>query len=157
MLKVKIVAVGKIKEKYLKDGIAEYVKRMKSFCKIEIISVAETKFIGNPKSLEIQNIVNTEFKRIKNYLKKDDFIIATKIQGTEYDSVTLAQTIAKIELQYSSIVFVIGGSYGLPSDFSANLSISFGKLTMPHQLFRLVLCEQIYRILMINNHRQYQK
>ena len=75
MLKVKIVAVGKIKEKYLKDGIAEYVKRMKSFCKIEIISVAETKFIGNPKPLEIQNIVNTEFKRIKKYLKKDDFII----------------------------------------------------------------------------------
>lgn len=157
MLKIKIIAVGKIKEEYLQAGIAEYLKRMQSLSKIQIISVPETKFKGNPRDQEIKLIVASEAKRIKNQLKKDDYVIATMLQGQQYSSVALAQKVAQVELQHSSIAFVIGGSYGLPPDFPADLTLSFGKLTMPHQLFRLVLCEQIYRVLMINQHRQYHK
>ncbi|WP_317694825.1 23S rRNA (pseudouridine(1915)-N(3))-methyltransferase RlmH [Xylocopilactobacillus apis] len=157
MLKIKIIAVGKVKEKFFQAGIDEYLKRMQPFCKAEIIMVNETKFSGNPNDQQIKQIVNSETLRINEYIKPDDYVIATKLQGKQLTSVEFAKKISDIEMTSSSIDFIIGGSYGLPNDFPCDFSLSFSKMTFPHQLFRLILCEQIYRSLMINGNRHYHK
>lgn len=157
MLKIKIIAVGKIKEKFLQSGIDEYLKRLQAFCKVEIINVNETKFVGIPNDEQIKKIVKSESERIYKQIKENEYVIATKIEGKEVTSVELAEKILKIEHQYSTIDFIVGGSYGLPKDFHSNFNISFGKLTYPHQLFQLIMCEQVYRTFMINNNRQYHK
>lgn len=157
MLKIKIIAVGKVKEKFLQAGIDEYLKRMQAFCKTEIIEVSETKFTGIPNDQQINKISDTEAERINFHIKKGDFVVAAMLNGRQFDSIEFAKTISKIEMNSSVIDFVIGGSYGLPKNFSCDLAISFGKMTYPHQLFRLILCEQIYRAMMINNNRNYHK
>ncbi|BDR58681.1 23S rRNA (pseudouridine(1915)-N(3))-methyltransferase RlmH [Xylocopilactobacillus apicola] len=157
MLKIKIIAVGKIKEKYFQAGIDEYQKRMQIFAKTELITVSEEKFNGTPGEQQIKKIVEQEALRINEQIKPGEYVIANMIQGKQLSSIEFAKEISKIELTSSTIDFIIGGSYGLPDNFQRDLAISFGKMTFPHQLFRLVLCEQIYRALMINNHRQYHK
>lgn len=147
---IKIICVGKIKENYLKEAIKEYEKRISKYSKLEIIEL-EDESNGN--------ILEKEKNKIMNKIQDKDFVITLEIEGKQLDSIDLAKKIDEIYLNHSNITFVIGGSYGLHEDIKkrSNYSLSFSKLTFPHQLFRLMLLEQIYRVYKINNNETYHK
>ena len=156
-MKVKIVAVGKIKEQYLKDAIAEYVKRISRFAKVEIIETEERLFNGVPNEKEIEKILAEEAKGLS--AKAEGFVIALDIDGETLTSKQIAEKIDNAQNRFSTLTFLIGGSYGMASALkqSAALRLSFGKITLPHQLARVVACEQIYRAFTILNNVPYHK
>lgn len=159
-MNIKIISVGKLKEKYLKMGIEEYAKRLNSYCKLEIIEVADEKAPENLSEKEMQQIKQKEGERILAKLKEQDMVFALAIHGKQQTSEEMAQELAYLSLHgKSSVAFVIGGSLGLSDTVlaRANQQISFGKLTYPHQLMRLVLVEQIYRCFKINKGEPYHK
>ena len=157
-MKIRILAVGKIKEDYLLDALKEYSKRISAFSDLEIVELAEAKLSKENKS-EIQLAVDKESSLIINSLNKKDFNILLDIQGKELDSIKLAQLFASTQQTNSSFTFIIGGSNGVNDLLkeSVNLRLSFSKLTFPHQLVRVMLLEQIYRIFKINNNQMYHK
>lgn len=157
MIKIKIVAVGKIKESFFRDAIAEYVKRMSRYASVEIVEVAECSFNGEPAGKDIDRIVTVEGQAILQ--KCEGFVVAMDINGQLTDSIELSSLISKNKQTNSSFTFVIGGSYGLSQEVKAkaNARLSFGKITLPHQLFRVVLCEQLYRACCIENNVAYHK
>lgn len=159
-MKIKIVTVGKLKEKYLKDGIAEYAKRLSRFCKLEILELVYEKTPDRASDLENQQILEKEGNRILSKVAEREFVIALAIEGKQFPSEEFSSIINGITVRgFSDITFVIGGSLGLHSAVKkrANLLMSFGKLTLPHQLMRLVLVEQIYRAFMIQQGSPYHK
>ena len=150
---IKIITVGSIKEKYLKDAIDEYTKRISKYTKIEIIEVKDEGLVEPQKSLILE-----EEKILKNINEKD-YIITLEIEGKELTSIELADKLDKIQIEYPNITFIIGGSYGLSQNIKdkSNFHLSFSKMTFPHQLFRVLLLEQIYRSFKINNNESYHK
>ena len=157
-MKIKIVCPGKLKEKYLKDGIDEYLKRISRFSKIEVIEVADKKIPDNPSQAQCDAILKSEGELIKKYL--EGYIIALCVEGENISSEKLAEKIANIQLSgNSTITFVIGGSLGLDEDIKklSDFKLSFSKMTFPHQLMRLILTEQIYRAFKINGNESYHK
>ena len=143
---IKIVCVGKIKEKYLQEAISDYMKRLSKYHKVEIIE------------LEDSNI-NEEKIRILKHIDNKDYVITLDIEGRQLSSLELAEKLDKTFITNSNICFVIGGSYGLDKEVKerSNYSLSFSKLTFPHQLFRVILLEQIYRSFKILNNETYHK
>lgn len=159
-MKVKIIAVGKLKEKYLKDSIAEYGKRMSRFVKFEIVELPDEKTPDNASEAQNHQIMEKEGDRILAKISERDYVIVLAIEGKQFPSEEFSKIIADATLRgYSDIVFVIGGSLGLADKVKkrANLKMSFGLLTLPHQLMRLVLAEQIYRAFMIQQGSPYHK
>ena len=157
-MKFKIVAVGKIKEQYLRDAIAEYVKRLSRFAAVEIVEVDECLFAkGSPSEKEIAQIKSAEGQAIMQ--KTEGYVVAMDIDGRELSSEQLSAHIAEQKQFYSTFTFVIGGSHGLSDEVKscAKLRCSFGKITLPHQLFRVVLCEQLYRACCIEHNVAYHK
>ncbi len=157
MIKVNIVAVGKVKEKYFADGISEYAKRLSRFCDFSIIEIAEENYQKVTDSL-INTIKEKEAEKILPHLK--GFVFAMAIEGKKYSSEKLASELKEIiDLGQGVITFVIGGSYGLSNQIKskANALLSFSDMTFPHTLFRLMLSEQIYRAFSINNGIAYHK
>ena len=150
---IKIICVGKIKEKYLKDAIEEYKKRLSKYTKLEIIEVND---IDNP---NIDIVLLKEKELIEKYIDIKDFVITLEIEGNMLSSEELAKKIDNIFNTNSNITFIIGGSYGIHQDIKnrSNYKLSFSKLTFPHQLFRVNLLEQIYRTFKINNNEAYHK
>lgn len=150
----KIICIGKIKDKYLIDGINEYKKRIEGFSKFEIIELKE---INTP---DIQKNIENEGKLILEKIKKEDYVITLEILGEKLDSISFSKYLEKL-LTYgsSNIVFIIGGSNGLSDEIKkrSNFSLSFSDMTFPHQLMRLILVEQIYRSLTIINNKEYHK
>ena len=159
-MKIKLVTVGKLKEKYLKDGIAEYMKRLNRFCKVEMVELADEKTPDKASDLENQQILEKEGNKILAKINEREFVIALAIEGKQFPSETFSQLMMDTTVHgFSDITFVIGGSLGLSPAVKkrANLLMSFGKLTLPHQLMRLVLIEQIYRAFMIQQGSPYHK
>ncbi|WP_307976462.1 23S rRNA (pseudouridine(1915)-N(3))-methyltransferase RlmH [uncultured Streptococcus sp.] len=159
-MKVKVITVGKLKEKYLKDGIAEYSKRLSRFTKLEFIELADEKTPDNASLAENQQILLKEGQRILGKIGEREFIIALAIEGKQFPSEEFSKILADTVLQgYSTITFIIGGSLGLSPEVKkrAQLLMSFGALTLPHQLMKLVLVEQIYRAFMIQQGSPYHK
>lgn len=159
-MNIKIISVGKLKEKYLKMGIEEYAKRLGAYCKFNVIEVSDEKTPDELSDKELSFILNKEGNKILNKITDKDYVIAMAIEGDLFSSEQLAKTIDSCGINgQSKIVFVIGGSLGLSSDVKkrANLLMSFGRITLPHQLMRLVLSEQIYRAFRINNNQAYHK
>ncbi|MHA4907537.1 23S rRNA (pseudouridine(1915)-N(3))-methyltransferase RlmH [Streptococcus constellatus] len=159
-MKIKLVTVGKLKEKYLKDGIAEYAKRLKHFTKFELIELSDEKTPDKASHLENQQILEKEGNRILSKITDKEFVIALAIEGQQFPSEEFSKILSDITIRgISNITFVIGGSLGLANTVKkrANLLMSFGKLTLPHQLMRLVLVEQIYRAFMIQQGSPYHK
>lgn len=159
-MKITLVTVGKIKERYLVSGIAEYAKRLSRYCKLDIIEVLDEKTPDNAQAAVEQKIKNTEGERILKYIKDGDYVIALALDGSSLDSVEFSRKIEVLGVSgVSSIVFVIGGSLGLAETVltRADYKISFSKMTFPHQLFRMMLLEQIYRGYRIMNHEPYHK
>ena len=159
MINVTLIAVGKLKEKYLRDAVAEYFKRLGAFCKINIIEIDEEKVGDNPSKAQIDNVLEKEGQRIIKKIPKSSSVITLCIEGKEYSSEELAKKIADISMTSSHITFIIGGSLGLSDTVKSKsaLRLSFGKMTLPHQLMRVVLLEQIYRAFKINNNESYHK
>ena len=159
-MKIKVVTVGKLKEKYLKDGIAEYSKRIARFAKLEMIELADEKTPDKASESENQKILEIEGQRILSKVGDRDFVIALAIEGRTFSSEEFSKQLEEASIKgFSTLTFIIGGSLGLSSSVKnrANLSVSFGRLTLPHQLMRLVLVEQIYRAFTIQQGSPYHK
>ncbi len=159
-MKITVITVGKIKEKYFTDAIDEYSKRLGAYCKLEIIQVADEKTPdGASEALEMQ-IKDKEGERILANIKQGSFVVALAIEGTMLSSEELAAKIEKWGVSgISQIVFIIGGSLGLSKAVldRADYKLSFSRMTFPHQMMRMVLLEQIYRSYRIINHAPYHK
>lgn len=157
MLKVNIVAVGKIKEKYFQDAVKEYQKRLSKFCNLKIIEVKEENFVQEPNDAEKLTILKREGALIQKELK--GYVIAMAIEGKKYSSVEFSSLLEKIKNQDGEITFVIGGSYGIDDEVKqkSKLKFSFSDMTFPHTLFRLLLTEQLYRAFSINGGSAYHK
>ena len=147
---IKIICVGKIKEKYIKEAIEEYLKRLSKYTKLQIIEVEDD---ATEKALKI------EAERINKHLKENDYIITLEIEGNKLNSKQFATKIEKTLIQNPNITFIIGGSYGLDEKLKekSNYKLSFSDLTFPHQLFRVIFLEQIYRSFKIINNESYHK
>ncbi|MFC5631555.1 MULTISPECIES: 23S rRNA (pseudouridine(1915)-N(3))-methyltransferase RlmH [Streptococcus] len=159
-MKIKMITVGKLKEKYLKDGIAEYQKRLGRFCKLEMVEILDEKTPDKASDSENQSIMEKEASRILRKISDREFVIALAIEGEQFPSEKFSRILENITVKgYSDITFIIGGSLGLAPSVKkrANLLMSFGKLTLPHQLMKLVLIEQIYRSFMIQQGSPYHK
>lgn len=159
-MKITILCVGKIKEKYFREGIAEYQKRLSKYCKLEIVEVADEKTPDRASETEELQIKEKEAQRMEKYLKRDAFKIALAIEGEMLDSVQLSKKIDKLGIDgYSQIIFVIGGSLGLAPSIIQQMDykLSFSKMTFPHQLMRMVLLEQVYRSYRIISGEPYHK
>ncbi|GAF41515.1 rRNA large subunit methyltransferase [Agrilactobacillus composti DSM 18527 = JCM 14202] len=159
-MNIKIMAVGKLKEKYFKQGIAEYAKRLGAFAKFEIIEVPDEKAPESLSPAQMAQVKDKEGQRLLAKIKPKEYLFALAIEGQQRSSEAFAKEINDLTTYgHSDITFVIGGSLGLsPAVLKrADTTLSFGKLTMPHQLMRLVLTEQIYRAFMINNGSPYHK
>ena len=159
-MRISIVCVGKIKEKYLKLGIDEFSKRLSKYCKLEVIELDDEKAPENLSDKEMLMIKEKEGKKILSKIKDNSHVIALAIDGKNLSSEELAQTINKLGVRgVSNITFVIGGSLGLSDEVlsRADYKLSFSKMTFPHQLMRLILLEQVYRAYRINNGEPYHK
>jgi len=150
---IKIICVGKIKEKFYRDAIEEYLKRLSKYEKVEIIECKD--YADIPTS----EILVKEKNEIEKHINSKDYIITMEIEGKNISSVEFADKLDSIYMTNSNIDFIIGGSYGLHDDIKnmSNYKLSFSKMTFPHQLFRVILLEQIYRCFKINNNESYHK
>lgn len=159
-MKITILTVGKIKEKYFTAAIAEYTKRLSRYCKLEVIEVADEKTPDNASEHEENLIRAKEGDRLKKYIKNGAYIISLAIQGKQTTSEGFAEKIHNLGLKGEShIIFIIGGSIGIDQNILNNSDelLSFSKMTFPHQLMRVVLLEQIYRAYRIINGEPYHK
>jgi 23S rRNA (pseudouridine1915-N3)-methyltransferase len=157
---ISIVTVGKLKEKYLKQGIDEYLKRMSAYAKVEVIEVADEKAPEELSESEMIQVKQKEGERMLAKFSQDTYVIALAINGKMQSSEELADTLDKLATYgKSKIAFAIGGSLGLSEDVlkRSNEQLSFSKMTFPHQLMRLILVEQIYRAYRINRNEPYHK
>ena len=150
---IKLICVGKIKEKYLIDAIDEYKKRLSKYTKLDIVELPDSSYN------EIDKVKKEEGKLILKHLKETDNVIILDINGHELSSLELTNKLCALESINSNITFIIGWSYGLSEEVKkrANYSLSFSKLTFPHQLFRVILLEQLYRTYKIRNNENYHK
>ena len=155
-----MLAVGKIKEKYLVQGISEYAKRLSRYCKLEIVEVADEKTPDKAGDAVEAQIKETEGRRLLKYIREGDYVVALAIQGKMLGSIELSMLVENLGIQgESSLVFVIGGSLGLSDEVMrrADYLLSFSKMTFPHQMMRMILLEQIYRGYRIMMREPYHK
>ena len=159
MLSVNIICIGKLKEKYLTDGVNEYLKRMRPLANVSVIELSEERCKDDPSDSEIKKVLSEEGKRIQGRISKDSYTIAMCIEGKELNSEELSKKIEDISQIKSTVNFIIGGSFGLSDEIKdmADLRLSMGRMTFPHQLSRLMLCEQIYRAFQISRNTKYHK
>lgn len=163
-MKITILCVGKIKEKFYRDALAEYEKRLSRYCRLEIVEVADEKTPDHASELVETQIKEKEaermYSRIEKIVREGAFICALAIDGKQLDSVALSEKIEKLGTSGTShIIFVIGGSLGIADSLlkTADMKLSFSKMTFPHQLMRVILLEQIYRSYRIMNGEPYHK
>ena len=159
-MKIRILTIGKIKEAYLKQGITEYLTRLKPYAQIELLEVSDEPICDNPHPSDILKAINTEGDRLLKLIKPNEYVIALDLNKKEYTSPEFASYIEDRMVQGgSSITFIIGGSYGLSEALKkrANDAISLSKMTFLHQMTRLILLEQIYRAFKINRNETYHK
>lgn len=149
---ITIITVGKIKEKYIREGIDDYLKRLSKFTKIELIELEDESF-DKAKTLK------KEADKILKKINPKSFIVTLEIDGKELSSIELSELIEKTTITHSNITFIIGGSYGLDDEIKklSCYKLSFSKMTFPHQLFRLLFLEQLYRSYKIINNEEYHK
>lgn len=159
-MKITIVCVGKIKEKFYKDAIDEYQKRLGKYCKLEIIEVPDEKTPDGASDKVCEGIMEKEGERVLSHIPDTSYVIALAIEGKQYDSVSFAKYIDRLGIEgKSNIVLTIGGSLGLSNKVKsrADTLLSFSNMTFPHQLMRVILLEQIYRAYRITNNEPYHK
>ena len=150
---IKIICVGHLKEKYLVDACNEYLKRLGKYGKVELIELEDSTIDNQVLALE------KEKERIEKEISSKDFLVVLDIDGQQLDSVEFSEKLNKIMINNSNITFLIGSSFGISKDIKdrANMRLSFSKMTFPHQLFRVMLLEQLYRCFKIMNNERYHK
>lgn len=159
MLTINIICVGKLKEKFFKDAIDEYLKRLSKYCKLNILELPDEK-IPEKTNPNIENEIKTkECNNIINHIKKDSYVISLDLTGKQLSSEEFSKNIENISMQSSQITFIIGGSLGLTDKVlsMSNQKICFSKMTFPHQLIRVFLLEQIFRAFKISNGETYHR
>ena len=159
-MKITILCVGKVKEKFYRDAISEFEKRLSRYCRLEMIEVADEKTNEEATDTEIRLVKDKEGERLLKNIKEDAYVICLCIDGKQLDSEELSEKVEKLGVNGTShICFVIGGSLGLSDNVikRADYKLSFSKMTFPHQLMRVILLEQIYRAYRIMNHEPYHK
>lgn len=159
-MKITVITVGKMKEKYLRDAVAEYSKRLGAYCKLEIIEVADEKTPDHAGEAQERMILAKEAQRILRYIKEDAFVITLEIGGKQLSSEELAAKIDRLGVQGTGhLIFIIGGSIGLGKEVldRSGFALSFSRMTFPHQLMRVILLEQIYRSFRIIQGAPYHK
>lgn len=160
MTKITVIAVGKLKEKYLRDACDEYLKRLSAYSKVNIVEIAEERCSDNPSDTELEMVKQKEGQRIIAKIPKGSYIVPMCIEGQQFSSEDFSKKIESVAVSgFGEITFIIGGSFGLSDEVKnlGKLKLSFGKLTLPHQLMRVVLLEQIYRAFSISNNSKYHK
>lgn len=159
-MKINIISIGKIKEKYLQEGINEYLKRLQSYCEVSLLEVSDESLPEKPNTSHINMAINKEGQKVLKIIKNTDYVIALDLNKKQYTSLEFASYLKdKFVIGKSKLTFVIGGSYGLSDELKkrANDSISLSNLTFLHQMTKLILLEQIYRSFKINNNEVYHK
>lgn len=159
-MNIRIIAVGKLKEKYWRDAVGEYAKRLGAYCSLEIVEVKESPLRANPSAADEEAVKTAEGEDILRHISKGDYVITLEIKGRGLSSEQLADKMADLALDgKSNIAFVIGGSLGLSQEVSkrADFKLSFSAMTFPHQMMRVILLEQIYRSFKINRNETYHK
>ena len=160
MLNINIICVGKLKENYLKNAADEYSKRLSKYCNLKFVEIQDEKLPNKINDSIIKEIKDKESKKILENIKKDSYIMALDLKGKQFTSEEFSEKIEDITVKgFSTINFIIGGTLGLNDEVldRSNELISFSKMTFPHQLFRVILLEQIYRTFKINNNEEYHK
>ena len=160
MLNITIIAIGKLKEQYLRDASAEYQKRLSTLCKLNIVELNPEKLSDNPSAKEIENALNNEAKKIIEKIPKGAKVYSMCIEGKQRTSEELSREIDNLALEgVSNIVFIIGGSFGLSEEVKklSAYRLSMSKMTFPHQIARIMLLEQIYRAMQISIGTKYHK
>lgn len=160
MLNITIIAIGKLKEQYLRDASAEYQKRLSTLCKLNIVELNPEKLSDNPSAKEIENALNNEAKKIIEKIPKGAKVYSMCIEGKQRTSEELSREIDNLAIEgVSNIVFIIGGSFGLSDEVKAlsSFRLSMSKMTFPHQIARIMLLEQIYRAMQISIGTKYHK
>lgn len=159
-MNITIISLGKLKEKYLRDAIAEYSKRISAYAKLDIIELTPVRLSDNPSEAEISSALSKEAEEIKKKISNGSFVFALCIEGKEKSSEAFAKAISDAVLNgKSTITFIIGSSFGLAPEIKAlaDFKLSFSPMTFPHQLMRVMLLEQIYRAFQINTKGKYHK
>lgn len=159
-MNINIVCVGKLKEKYWRDAVAEYSKRLGRFCSLTITELKEERLPDNASPAEEQKVIDTEGQNILRTVKNDDYVIALDVKGKGLSSEQLAEKIGDLGLQgRSNLVMIIGGSLGLSEEVRrrADFRLSFSAMTFPHQMMRVILLEQVYRAFKILHNETYHK
>lgn len=159
MISVNIICVGRLSKSFLRDGCDEYIKRIAPFAKIGITEIAEERLGDAPSDRQISSALQKEGARILEKIPKGSYVIAMCIEGRELSSLQLSEKLEALKNTNSSVTFIIGSSFGLAKEVKerADFLLSFGKITLPHQLARLVLAEQIYRAFSISSNMKYHK
>lgn len=159
MLNVNIICVGSIKEKFFTDALNEYKKRLQRYCKFNIVELAEEKITDQETQAQIDKTLSKEGERILAKIGKSDYVIAMCIEGKQLSSEELSQKLSEISMLSGTVDFIVGGSWGLSKDVKsrADFKLSVSKMTFPHQLFRVMLSEQIYRAFTITANAKYHK
>jgi len=160
MLHIDIICVGKLKEQYLKDAIAEYTKRLSKYCSLNIIELSDEQIPNRLNETMIQTIKKSESNNILSHIKKDSYVICLDLKGKQYTSEDFSKKLEDIALNSNSnITFIIGGTLGMSNELlqKANELICFSKMTFPHQLIRVFLLEQIFRAFKISNNETYHR
>jgi len=159
MLNIRIICVGKLKEKYWEAACAEYLKRLKGYCSPAVEEVRESRLPANASPADERNVIQKEGNDILSKISSGDYVIAMDLQGKQLSSEELADKLAAVSQRASKVDFIIGGSLGLSDEVRkrADMSISLGRITLPHQLARVVVLEQIYRAFKINAGEAYHK
>lgn len=158
MLNINVICVGKLKEKYLKEAVLEYSKRLSKYCNLKIIEISDEKLPNKINKNTIQEVKSKEGMKILDSIKKDSYIIALDLYGKQFTSEEFSEKIEDISLRgYSSITFIIGGTLGISKAVlnKCNELVCFSKMTFPHQLIRVFLLEQIFRAFKISNNETY--
>lgn len=159
MLHIDVICVGKLKEKYLKDAIDEYSKRLSKYCSLNIIELLDEKLPSNESEKLLYEVKNKECERISSHIKKDSYVIALDLTGKQLSSEEFSKKIDNISLINSNISIIIGGSLGMTNEFLSTVDekICFSKMTFPHQLIRVFLLEQLFRAFKISNNETYHR
>ena len=159
-MNITVICIGKLKEKYLKDAISEYGKRISAYGKLDIIELTPVRLSDNPSQTEIDNALAKEAEEIKKKIPNGSYVFSLCVEGKQKSSEELAKAINDVTLNgKSNIVFIIGSSFGLSPEIKklSDCRLSFSPMTFPHQLMRVMLLEQIYRAFQINNNGKYHK
>lgn len=160
MIKIKIIALGKLKEKYLREAVEEYIKRISAYAKTEIIELEPVRLSENPSDAEIERALASEAEMVKKKIPENSLVTAMCIEGKQLSSEKLSAVLTEnIDRGVGNLVFIIGSSYGLSKEIKAlsSIKLSFSSMTFPHQLFRVMLLEQIYRSFKIAEGSKYHK